>query len=271
MGESNAEHIQKKYDTEIFSLLTTIWGENLHMGLFEDPDEPFDTATERATATMAADVRFKQGQRVIEAACGIGGTARHLARTFGVAVEATNISAMQLDRGRELTDHAGLGHLIRFSYADYHELPFADASFDVWWCQEAMLYAPDKERVVREALRVVRPGGRLVLSDLLFDAAMPEAEREPFMQRHGARHFWTIAQYDDLLARLGPRILVRRDWGRHVLPTFESVTTRFIAKREEFAAKTSVAEVDTVVARLAMQRDAARLGRLGWAYYLIAA
>lgn len=270
MSDADVRHVQEKYDTEIFGLLTTIWGEHLHMGLFERPGEPFDAATTRATATMAADVGFRPRQHVIEVACGIGGTARHLARTHGVSVEATNVSEMQLERGRDLTERAGLAHLVRFSFADYHDLPFERAAFDVWWCQEAMLYSPDKERVLAEARRVVRPGGRLVLSDLLFHASMPFSEREPFMERQGARHFWTIEQYDTLLERMGLRVLVRRDWSDNVLPTYESVTARFAARREEFAAVAGEREVDAVIARLTMQRDAARLGRLGWAYWLIA-
>ncbi|MEX2647607.1 MAG: methyltransferase domain-containing protein [Alphaproteobacteria bacterium] len=266
-----ADHVRAKYDTAIFGLLTTVWGEHLHMALFEDPSEPFGVATERATATMARGLRLRPGQRLLEVACGIGGTARYLARTFGVAVEATNVSAMQIDQGRRLSEAAGLGHLNRFSYADYHDLPFDEASFDAWWCQEAMLYSPDKRRVLDEALRVVRPGGQLVLSDLLFTAAMPMAEREPFMRRQGARHFWTIEQYDALLATMKLRVLERHDWSRHVAPTFDSVTDRFTARRAEFAAEVGFAEVDEVIGRLAMQRDAARAGRLGWAFYRIAA
>jgi sarcosine/dimethylglycine N-methyltransferase len=267
---ATAEQVRRKYDTAIFGLLTSVWGEHLHMGLFEDPREPFGQATERATARMAQGLDLKSGMRVIEVACGIGGTARYLARTFGVAVEATNVSDAQIEDGRRLSAAAGLGERIRFSYADYHDLPFENGAFDVWWCQEAMLYSPDKRRVLNEALRVLKPGGQIILSDLLFTDAMPMAERAPFMEKQGARYFWTIGQYDALLDAMTLNVVERHDWSQHVAPTYDSVTERLAARREAFARQVDVAEVDAVIARLVMQRDAARAGRLGWAFYRIA-
>ena len=68
---------------------------------------------------------------------------------------------MQLTEGRELTEQAGLSPLIDFSYADcFMNCRLPDASFDVWWCQEALLYLDRQAaRLSLKAMRVVRPGG----------------------------------------------------------------------------------------------------------------
>jgi sarcosine/dimethylglycine N-methyltransferase len=267
----DAARTKKKYETEMFGLLTTVWGEHLHMGLFESPDESLAVASERSTATIAADAGLRAGQRVVDVACGVGGSARSLARTLGVTVEALDISEAQLQRGRDLTRDPALATRIHYANADFHRVPLADGCCDVWWCQEAMLYASDKRRVIEEGLRVVRPGGRLVLSDLLQRRNMPDAERGPFMARLGASHMWTIEDYDDLIAEMGLEVLVRHDWWRNVAPTYERVAAGLIARRDAFADRVGAEAVDSTIARVVMQRDAARDGHLGWCYYLIAA
>jgi sarcosine/dimethylglycine N-methyltransferase len=258
------------YDTALSMLLSRIWGGNLHMGLFERPDEPLLAAQMRANDRMAAAAAFKPGQTVFEAACGVGSTARYLAKNQGVRVRATNIAETQLTEGRELTEQAGLSHLIDFSYADYHELPFPDASFDVWWCQEALLYAIDKRRVFDEAIRVVRPGGRLIMSDLLLADSVAGAEREEFTGILKAPNMWSIRQWDELVAQLPVKILERRDWASHTEATFKNVLANLMQVRAEFTERVGADIVDNSIKRVTIQYDAARSGQLGWCFYALA-
>lgn len=258
------------YDTALSMLLSRIWGGNLHMGLFAAPDEPLLPAQMRANAHMAKPANLKAGQRVIEAACGVGSTARYLAKNFGVKVHATNIAEMQLTEGRDLTAEAGLASLIDFSYADYHELPFPDASFDVWWCQEALLYAIDKKRVFNEAIRVVRPGGHLIMSDLLLDDSVTGTARTEFTSILKAPNMWSIRQWDELIAGLPVKILERQDWARHTEATFKNVLANLMSVRAEFTARVGAEIVDNSIERVTVQYDAARNGQLGWCYYALA-
>src|SRR5262250_1275083 len=101
-----AANYRATYDTALAELQSRVWGGNLHLGLFELRDEPLLDAQMRANAHMAAAAAFRTGQKVIEAACGVGGTARYLAREHSVSVEATNIAEKQLDEARALTKAA---------------------------------------------------------------------------------------------------------------------------------------------------------------------
>ena len=258
------------YDTTLSMLLSRIWGGNLHMGLFENPDEPLLAAQMRANARMAAAASLRASQQVIEAACGVGSTARYLAQNHGVKVQATNIAETQLAEGRELTELAGLSHAIEFSYADYHELPFPDASFDVWWCQEALLYSIDKRRVFDEAIRVVRPGGRLIMSDLLLHDSVAGAAREEFTGILKAPNMWSIRQWDELIGGLPVKILERRDWAPHTEPTFKNVLANLMRVRDEFTTRVGAEIVDNSIERVTVQYDAARSGTLGWCFYALA-
>lgn len=268
IAESAARY-RKTYDTPLSALLSRIWGGHLHMGLFERPDEPLLDAQMRANRRMAEATGLRPGQSVLEAACGIGGTARFLAETYGVHVTATNIAETQLAEGRTLTAAAGLSHLVEFTFADYHALPFPDAACDVWWCQEALLYSADKRRVLEEAMRVVRPRGRLALSDLLLAGSVVGAERERFTTALKAPDMWPIERWDALIADLPLRVLARHDWAPHTVTTFERVLAALNRVREEFDGLIGSEAVAGTVQRVTMQLDAARAGQLGWGVYVL--
>jgi len=267
--EAAAASYRATYDTALSQLQSRVWGGNLHLGLFEHPDEPLLEAQMRANRRMAAAAGLRRGQAVIETACGVGGTARFLAKEHGVKVMATNIAETQLAEARELTREAGLEHLVEFSFADYHELPFADASFDVWWCQEALLYSVDKRRVMEEAVRVVRPGGRLIMSDLLLDDSLSGAARESFTTKLKAPSMWSLARWDRLIGELPVKILERHDWARHCLPTFERILANLEEAREEFTRRIGRDMIEGTFDRLSIQRDAAKAGTLGWCFFAL--
>ena len=165
---AGAERAKQLNDTQMFSLAISVWGEYLHMGLFENPGEVLEIAAERATARMAADAGITLGQKILEVACGIGGNARYLAHALGADVTATNISRAQLARAQELTDAAGLSDHVTYGYADFHDLPYDDDSFYCWWCHEALLFAVDRRRVFfrgvagHQARRPARRFGSLI-------------------------------------------------------------------------------------------------------------
>ena len=121
------------YDTGLAKLLSAIWGGNLHLGLFEHPEQPLAAAQVRVKNHMARAAALGAGERVIEAACGVGTTARHLVTEYGVSVLATNISEAQLEEARQTTDKEGLSERITFRFSDFHALDIPDRSFDCCW------------------------------------------------------------------------------------------------------------------------------------------
>jgi cyclopropane fatty-acyl-phospholipid synthase-like methyltransferase len=260
---------RRTYDTPLSALLTRIWGGHLHMGLFAGADERLLAAQLRANHRMGKAAGLRPGHKVIETACGIGGTARYLVQAFGVRVTATNIAEAQLAEGADLVAAAGLSEAIDFAFADYHDLPFADARFDAWWCQEALLYAVDKRRVIEEAMRVVKPAGMLVFSDLLLAESVTGAERERFTTILKAPGMWSMERWDDLLADLPVRLVERHDWAAHTLPTFERVYAALEEVRGEFTQRIGAAAVDGTIERISLQLDAARTGKLGWGCYVL--
>src|SRR4029078_11068058 len=107
---------------------------------------------------------------------------------------------------------ANVSDKVSFTFADYHHLPNPSGTYDCWWCQEALLYATDRMQVFSEARRVVKPGGRIVFSDLTLSNSLPRNERQRFASDIRAPHLWPIEDYDRLFARMNFKIIERQDW-----------------------------------------------------------
>jgi sarcosine/dimethylglycine N-methyltransferase len=269
--DADRDTYRKFYDTELSTLLSAIWGGNLHMGLFTEAGEPLPLAQQRAKDYMAHAAGLAAGQRVLEVACGAGTTAIHLARRYGVNVHATNIAQAQLDEAAENARAASISEGVSFAFADYHRLPSPSGVYDCWWCQEALLYATDRTEVFSEARRVVKPGGRIVFSDLTLSGGLSDSERQRFASDIRAPHLWPSEEYDRLFARMQFRIIERQDWSPHVAVTFAAVARNLAALRSEFAARIGEEIVHGTEFRIARQLDMARAGHLGWCFYALEA
>lgn len=122
-----------------------------------DPDEAGRNLVSALLEQVATDP-----DDVLDVACGMGATTAELAATFpDASVVGTNISDRQLESARE--EAPGCAFLLM----DATDLHFPDGSFDLVVCVEAAFHFDSREDFLREALRVLRPGGHLVLSDLL--------------------------------------------------------------------------------------------------------
>ena len=117
--------------------------------------------TGRFNEPLVEAAEVAAGMRVLDLASGAGEPAMTLARAVGPsgAVVATDLVAEMVTAARRRAAEAGLAHLT-FETADMQDLPFADASFDRVVCRFGIMFAPDPERALREALRVLKPGGR---------------------------------------------------------------------------------------------------------------
>lgn len=157
-------------------LLEFYWGEHIHHGYY--PGGRIEVEFKQAKSDMIerllewGDVRT--ARRVIDVGCGVGGSARYLARKYGAEVVGVTLSPSQRDRAAELTAEQGLSQQVRFEVADALELPFAEERFDLVWSCEVGEHMPDKERFLREMTRVLAPGGRLLCATWCHRSTPPE-------------------------------------------------------------------------------------------------
>lgn len=263
----NLAETQAFYDRGIRVALEPVWGEHLHLGLFDSPDDPLWDAQERAVAAMAAELPLSPVSRVLEVACGLAPAARHLARRYGCPVLASNISLRQLEQGAALTREAGLEALVAFAGADYHRLPFRDGGFDLWWCQEALLHSPDKRAVLAEARRVLRAEGWIVVSDLTVRQGVSETDRAAVYDRVKSPVMWDAPDYDRALAELGFRVERFEDWSAYVAPSYAAIRAAGAEHLARNPPDLPPAEIQRALDQFQLWVDFAAAGKIGWVYY----
>ena len=212
-------------------ILEFYWGEHIHLGYYGSPPQQRDFLTAKADFVHEM-VRWggldglAAGTTVLDVGCGIGGSSRILGRDYGFAVTGITISPGQVQRAQQLTPPE---LNVRFQVDDAMALSFADASFDVVWSIEAGPHMPDKAVFARELMRVLKPGGVLVVADWnqRDDRQIPlNYWEKPVMQQlldqwsHPA--FSSIEGFSELLAATGfvQGDVTTADWTEQTLPSW---------------------------------------------------
>ncbi|MDR2108269.1 MAG: methyltransferase domain-containing protein [Coriobacteriales bacterium] len=129
----------------------------------------------RGCADPHSFAHLKSGERVLDLGCGAGIDCLLAAREVGEGGEVVGLDMTpeMLDLARNSAREAGFTN-VRYVQGYIEELPFASASFDLVISNCVINLSPDKPAVLREAFRVLRPGGRFVVADIIALRALPE-------------------------------------------------------------------------------------------------
>ena len=269
MSKQNVGNIvattQAYYDGPADEIYRTIWGDNLHLGVPCGGDCPHPEAMEHTNAIMAEAIALNPHSRVIDLGCGYGSTARYLAANYGCHVTGTNISEKELELARARGQEAGLDRLLSFEYGDFHGLPYPDDSYDVVWSQEAFLHAADKNAVLSECRRVLKPDGVLIFTDILVRRDTPDAARTRIYDRVKSPDMWDLPDYRNALAALKLTVTREEDWSQHVARSYGWVRDRLQEQREALLPRIGAETIDNTVSALSFWVDSGNAGYIGWA------
>lgn len=126
------------------------------------------------TRRLADVLRLKPGSHVVDVAAGPGATARLLAGEYDVTVDGVDLGESTVERARSATAEAGLSGRVRFHLGDAEGLPLPDGIADTVVCECAFCTFPDKATAAAEFARVLRPGGRVGITDVVVaEAGLP--------------------------------------------------------------------------------------------------
>ncbi|AEA23513.1 hypothetical protein ATK30_4896 [Amycolatopsis echigonensis] len=220
------------------------------------------------TRKLAERLRLHSGQRVADIATGPGATARLLAAEYDVTVDGVDLGQSTVERATAATGEAGLAAKVRFHLGDAERIPLPDNAFDAVVCECAFCTFPDKATAAAEFARILRPGGRVGITDVtIAEGGLPE--------ELGTLAAWVaciadarpLAEYAAILERAGLRVVHTETHDAAIARMIDEIDARLRVLRMTASARLAEAGVDVeaVLRYVALAREAVADGLIGYA------
>ncbi|MGH4034155.1 SAM-dependent methyltransferase [Actinomycetota bacterium Odt1-20B] len=194
------------YDQYGDLLAMTLGSSAVHIGMYVPHGERApvttlvgmaDLAQERQTDFLIDTFDPVPGSRVLDIGCGTGGPALRLAERTGCRVTGITVSKSQLARCQERRGAHPAGERVDFAYGDAMALAYPDVSFDAAWSIDCVPHLADRPLGLREALRVLKPGGHVLLTEFTSRGTPSQEESAAY------ETLWTCPPLTSFTALLG--------------------------------------------------------------------
>ncbi len=213
-----------------YDRVTQAWGwllgDELHYGVFEKGDETLPVATHELTELLRRTAHIEAGDLVLDVGCGTGAPACHLAR-LGAVVTGITTSEAGVELARSRAEAEGLTDRAMFQLGDGEANGLPDRSFDVVWVLESSHLMRNRNALLSECERVLRPSGRFVLCDIVLRREMPLKEvmqlrpqLEVLRWAFGDARMESLDTYATLASSAGLQVEEQLDLTAATKPTF---------------------------------------------------
>lgn len=220
------------------------------------------------TRQLAGHLGVRAEDRVVDVAAGLGTTAFMLASEYNARVDGVDLSTSNVRSAEDAAVPAGVVGRVRFHVGDAERLPLEDASADIVLCECALCTFPDKPTAAAEFARILRPGGRVGISDVV-------AERDRLPAALTSLSAWiacvadarTVDDYSQILTQAGLTITLVESHSDALSRMIDQIEARLTLLRMAAPGRLDDLGVDLGAApgTLAAARDAVARGTLGYA------
>ncbi len=187
------------------------------------PVDQFHTGGRKATLDLARRAGITTGMRLLDVGGGLGGPARTLASEFGCTVEVLDLTEEFCRAGETLTSRIGLSDSVSFRQGSALDMPYQDGAFDAAWTQHSSMNIADKEGLYAEIHRVLRPGGRLALHEIMAGPVSPTHFPVPWARDPSISHLRPPEEIRALISAAGFEELL---WADETAPASEWLQQR---------------------------------------------
>lgn len=246
-----------------------VWGgEDIHIGLYNTPDEPIFAASQRTVVQMAERLQqWPAGTKVLDIGSGYGGSARHLVKTYDFAVDCLNLSEVQNQRNRQFNQEQGLAEKIRVVDGSFEDIPFDTASYRVVWSQDAILHSGNRRRVLAEVDRVLESGGEFLFTDPMQSDDCPAGVLAPVLARIHLDTLGSPGFYRQVASELGWQEVGFEDYSEQLVNHYSSVLRELEGRRAELAPSCGEDYLDRMATGLGHWIEAGSNGYLVWGIF----
>ncbi|WP_053404702.1 cyclopropane-fatty-acyl-phospholipid synthase family protein [Persicobacter sp. CCB-QB2] len=216
------QEIATAYDQSEW-LYKLVWGLgkewSMNYGYWEADTQTIRQAIINLRTKIAERLQLNSSAHLLDAGCGYGGTAVWLAQKYGCRITGITLSPRQIEKAKQLALEHEVAHLCRFELGDYHHLAFPDQHFTHYLALESAFHIQDKAKFLREAARVLCPGGRMVISDYWGKTDGREALLKQWFTGYHIQELCKVEDFSHQLKNWDFRALSWEDFTPHILPS----------------------------------------------------
>ena len=248
----NIASVNEVYDGPGGILWEMLMGEQIHVG------------GEKETTILAQKAGVNADSHVLDVCSALGGPARQLAQTYGCQVTGLDATVRMHEEAVRRTEKAGLSDRIEFKLGNALDMPFQANTFDVVWGQDAWCYITDKERLIEECARVLKPGGMIAVTDWLETGPLTRDEWHALHTFMVFPYMETLEGYAALAETAGLTVVEKEDltpdFARHIQMYLDTVQNEL---RQGIVENYGQEMYDEVERGITLWRDASAAGRVG--------
>ena len=194
------ENVKEVYSGAEGKLWELIMGEQIHVGGWSH------------SKILADAAGIKEGQKVLDICSALGAGLRFLERNYGIVGYGLDVTEHMIEEAIVRTARDGQSDRITYKVGNAENIPWDDAEFDVVWGEDAWCYVGDKEKLIQEASRVLKPGGTIAFTDWIEG---PEGMDEDTAQRICSfmkfPDVLNMEKYEELLGKYGFKLELSED------------------------------------------------------------
>ncbi len=194
------QNVKEVYSGAEGKLWELIMGEQIHVGGWSH------------SRILADAAEITEGQKVLDICSALGAGLRFLEKNYGIRGYGLDVTEHMVDEAVKRTELDGQSGRITYKVGNAENIPWDDEEFDVIWGEDAWCYVGDKEKLIQEAARVLKPGGTIAFTDWIEG---PEGMDEKTAQRICCfMKFPDVLnrkKYEELLGKYGFKLKLSED------------------------------------------------------------
>lgn len=211
MQTTQIDKVNTYYNSTVIDYKTVWMGSEdqaMHFGYYDERTKSHRDSLLKMNEVLAGLASISKNDLVMDAGCGYGGSAVWLAKNIGCDVIGFTVVPYQVKTAGEFAKKNNLSNKVSFRQEDYAHTSFPDNSFTVVWGLESIVHAESKKDFVREAYRLLKIGGRILISEYMLREDPPLSGKEqliidPWLKGWAMPSLSTPNEYKNLLESSG--------------------------------------------------------------------